>query len=80
MGGRSRHIYLINVSDVRGLVNADAMGSITPLVLGVFVSRLTLRPRKFVAGGFLAVAAPERISANAPPRVLPRSSGAGLVA
>jgi hypothetical protein len=54
-------MYLIDVSDVRGLVNADAMGRmmLTLLALGVFVSGLTLRAWKLcVAGVFLAVAVP----------------------
>ena len=54
-------MYLIDVSDVRGLVNTDAMGRmmLTLLALGVFVSGLNLRAWKLcVAGVFLAVAVP----------------------
>ncbi len=54
-------MYLINVSDVRGLVNTDAMGRmmLTLLALSVFVSGLNLRAWKLcVAGVFLAVAVP----------------------
>lgn len=58
---RAPATYLLNVSDVRGLVNSDAMGRmmLTLLALGVFVSGLNLRAWKLcVAGAFLAVAAP----------------------
>jgi hypothetical protein len=54
-------MYLIDVSDVRGLVSTDAMGRmmLTLLALGVFVSGLSLRAWKLcVAGVFLAVAVP----------------------
>jgi hypothetical protein len=54
-------MYLLNVSDVRGLVNSDAMGRmmLTLLALGVFVSGLNLRAWKLcVAGAFLAIAVP----------------------
>jgi hypothetical protein len=54
-------MYLVKVSDVRGLINASAMGRtmLTLLALGVFVSGLNLRAWKLcVAGGFLAVAVP----------------------
>ena len=54
-------MYLIHVSNVRGLVTSDALGSmmLTLLALGVFVSGLDLRAWKLcVAGAFLAVAVP----------------------
>jgi hypothetical protein len=54
-------MYLLTISDVRSLVNSDAMGRmmLTLLALGVFVSNLNLRAWKLcVAGAFLAVAAP----------------------
>ena len=54
-------MYLIDVSNVRGLVTSDALGSmmLTLLALGVFVSGLDLRAWKLcVAGVFLAVAVP----------------------
>jgi len=54
-------MWLINVSDIRGLVNSDALGRmlLTLLALGVFVSGLDLRAWKLcVAGAFLAIAVP----------------------
>ena len=54
-------MYLIHVSNVRGLVTSDALGSmmLTLLALGVFVSGLDLRAWKLcVAGVFLAIAVP----------------------
>jgi hypothetical protein len=54
-------MWLVNVSDIRGLVNSDALGRmlLTLLALGVFVSGLDLRAWKLcVAGVFLAVAVP----------------------
>ncbi len=54
-------MWLINVSDIRGLVNSDALARmlLTLLALGVFVSGLDLRAWKLcVAGAFLAIAVP----------------------
>ncbi len=54
-------MYLIHVSNVRGLVTSDALGSmlLTLLALGVFISGLDLRAWKLcVAGIFLAIAVP----------------------
>jgi hypothetical protein len=54
-------MVLVNVSDGRGIMNANAMGRmmLILLALGVFVSGLTLRAWKLcVAGAFLAVAVP----------------------
>jgi hypothetical protein len=54
-------MYLIHVSNVRGLVTSDALGSmmLTLLALGVFDSGLDLRAWKLcVAGVFLAIAVP----------------------
>jgi hypothetical protein len=54
-------MYLINVSNVGGLVTSDALGGmmLTLLALGVFVSGLDLRSwRLGVAGVFLAIAVP----------------------
>jgi hypothetical protein len=54
-------MYLIHVSNVRGLVTSDALGSmmLTLLALGVFISGLDLRAWKLcVAGAFLGVAVP----------------------
>ncbi len=54
-------MYLIYVSNVRGLVTSPALGSmlLTLLALGVFVAGLDLRAWKLcVAGVFLAIAVP----------------------
>jgi hypothetical protein len=54
-------MYLINLSNVSGLTTSDAIGRVmlTLLALGVFISGLDLRDwRLWVAGVFLAVAAP----------------------
>jgi hypothetical protein len=54
-------MYLIYVSNVRGVVTSPALGSmmLTLLALGVFVSGLDLRAWKLcVAGVFLAIAVP----------------------
>jgi len=54
-------MYLIHVSNVRGLVTSDALGSmlLTLLALGVFIAGLDLRAWKLcVAGVFLAIAVP----------------------
>jgi hypothetical protein len=54
-------MYLIHVSNVRGMVVSDALGSmmLTLLALGVFISGLDLRTWKLcLAGVFLAIAVP----------------------